>query len=105
MDPRSGASPLELECMSQENLASYLADHLAGSVAGVDLASHLIEAASHPQSRTFLEELKKDIEADQKQLEEIMARARLSRVVSEKRLMDCGKGELVEVSRCRRQRR
>jgi len=63
--------------MSQENLASYLADHLAGSVAGVDLASHLIEAASDPQSRTFLEQLKKDIEADQKQLEEIMARAEI----------------------------
>ena len=63
--------------MSQENLASYLADHLAGSVAGVDLASHLIEAASHPQSRTFLVELKKDIEADQKELQDIMARAEI----------------------------
>lgn len=61
--------------MHRENLASYLRDHLAGSVAGVDVVSHLIAVASEPDTRVFLEGLQKDIEADQKELEAVMARA------------------------------
>ena len=61
--------------MSQENLVSYLMDHLAGSVAGIDLVSHLVQAASDQKSRAFLEGLKSDIEADQDELKSVMARA------------------------------
>ena len=61
--------------MSQENLASYLRDHLAGSMAGIKVVSHLLQAAADPKSRAFLAGLKDDIEADQKELEAIMAQA------------------------------
>jgi hypothetical protein len=58
--------------MSQENLVSYLKDHLAGSVAGVELVTHLRDAATEAQLRDFLSHLKTEIEADQAELKFIL---------------------------------
>lgn len=61
--------------MKDGNLATYLRDHLAGSVAGLETVTHLAEAATQPELRTFLETLRAEIEADKRALEEVLKRA------------------------------
>lgn len=57
--------------MSQEHLATYLNDHLAGSVTAIEILDHLAEEAK--DIRPFLAQLKKDIEADRQELVDLMA--------------------------------
>jgi hypothetical protein len=58
--------------MANENLAIYLNDHLAGSVAAIELIEHLLGKA--PELEAFLRELKTQIEADQQELKRLIAR-------------------------------
>ena len=55
-----------------EELADYLNDHLAGSVAAVELLDRLI--AEKPSLEPFLRELRSEIEADGVTLKELMNR-------------------------------
>lgn len=58
--------------MATENLAIYLNDHLAGSVAAIELIDDL--AKNSPGLEAFLRELKAEIEADQQVLRGLIAR-------------------------------
>ena len=58
--------------MSREHVATYLNDHLAGSVTAIEILDHLAEEAA--DILPFLARLKKDIEADRQQLVDLMAR-------------------------------
>jgi hypothetical protein len=53
-------------------LDSYLNDHLAGSVGALELIDHWIELCDSKPLAPFLTDLRKDIEADQKTLRELM---------------------------------
>ncbi len=55
------------------NLASYLNDHLAGSVAALSLLKHLIKAMEGTPHACFFEELRGEIAADQAALEALLA--------------------------------
>ena len=56
-----------------ENLATYLNDHLAGSVAALELIDRLVEAYNGTPHAEFLKELRSEIAADQKVLTELIA--------------------------------
>jgi hypothetical protein len=58
--------------MSKEHLATYLNDHLAGSIAALEIVDHL--ATEAPDLSAMLRTLKKDIEADQRELKTLMDR-------------------------------
>lgn len=58
--------------MSQEHLATYLNDHLAGSVGAIKLLEDLIEAKGDPSG--LLTDLKSDIESDQHELKALIDR-------------------------------
>src|SRR3954454_13311249 len=58
--------------MATENLPIYLNDHLAGSVAAIELIEHLKDHA--PELEAFLRQLKTQIEADQEALKRLIAR-------------------------------
>jgi hypothetical protein len=53
-------------------LDSYLNDHLAGSVGALELIDHWIELCDGKPLAKFLSELRKDIEADQNALRDLM---------------------------------
>jgi len=57
--------------MSQDHLATYLNDHLAGSLTAIEILDHLIEEAK--DIGPFLASLKTDIEADRQDLVNLMA--------------------------------
>ena len=57
------------------NLAAYLNDHLAGSVAALELIDDLISASKDESLKQFLSDLKRDIQSDQKILENLIDRA------------------------------
>jgi hypothetical protein len=67
-----------------DNLAAYLNDHLAGSVAAIELIDDLIGAVKEESVKGFLADLKRDIEADQKILEQLIERADESESVARK---------------------
>jgi len=58
-----------------DNLAAYLNDHLAGSVAAIELIDDLMSASKDESLKAFLSDLKRDIQADQKILEQLIDRA------------------------------
>ncbi len=58
--------------MSAEVLNTYLNDHLAGSVAAVELVDHLREASRGTEREQLFESLRKGIEQDQKVLRELL---------------------------------
>lgn len=58
--------------MSRHPLPTYLNDHLAGSVAAVELLDRLIDHASMEDLREPLAALRKDIAADKQTLEDIL---------------------------------
>ena len=60
--------------MENEHLATYLNDHLAGSVVAVELMEHLEATFADSPVAAFVAELRADIEADRSELESIMAR-------------------------------
>lgn len=55
-------------------LASYLNDHLAGSVAAVELLEHLIKSHECTPRQKFFETLHADVTADQEVLRELLQR-------------------------------
>ena len=62
----------------RKHLATYLNDHLAGSVAAIELLEDLIESAGDAGAASFFAQLKNDIEADQQQLRDLIHRCNLT---------------------------
>jgi hypothetical protein len=58
--------------MANERLATYLNDHLSGSVAAIELLEHLQAAYAGNQLEHFFSELRNDIEADRQELKRLM---------------------------------
>jgi hypothetical protein len=56
------------------NLAAYLNDHLAGSVAAIELIDDLVNGSDDVSLTQFLADLKRDIDSDQKVLEKLIDR-------------------------------
>jgi hypothetical protein len=55
-----------------DHLATYLNDHLAGSVAGVEIAEHLFDRAETAEHRSTVEGVRDEIEQDVRTLESLM---------------------------------
>ncbi|MBC7923348.1 MAG: hypothetical protein H7Z75_19905 [Ferruginibacter sp.] len=64
--------------MNSEHLATYLNDHLAGSVAVLDLLAHLETAHANTDTGRFAAQLRADIGADRQELETLMERLHLA---------------------------
>ena len=60
--------------MANESLATYLNDHLAGSVVALELLDHLEEDGAGTAEASLLAGVHADIEADRQELEAFMAR-------------------------------
>ena len=60
--------------MSIEILATYLNDHLAGSVAAIELLDDLIEHHSEDRFGKFFSDLRDDIHTDQEKLRDLIAK-------------------------------
>ncbi|MEK6280231.1 MAG: hypothetical protein AABN95_07725 [Acidobacteriota bacterium] len=60
--------------MADEHIATYLNDHLAGSVAALELLEHLEADNSGTPLERFFAELTADISADRQELESLMSR-------------------------------
>ena len=60
--------------MADEHIATYLNDHLAGSVAALELLEHLEAAHAGTPLERFLAELRADVAADRQELEGLMDR-------------------------------
>lgn len=60
--------------MANEQIAVYLNDHLAGSVAALDLLEQLEAGHTGTPLGRFFAELRTDIEADRRELESLMGR-------------------------------
>jgi hypothetical protein len=60
--------------MANESLATYLNDHLAGSVVALELLDHLEEDGAGTADASLLAGIHADIEADRQELEAFMAR-------------------------------
>ena len=58
--------------MAHKHLATYLNDHLAGSVVALELLDHLEAVHSEDPLRDFFRELRRDISADRAELEALM---------------------------------
>jgi hypothetical protein len=58
--------------MENDKLASYLRDHMAGSVGAVEMLEHLIESHQKEPISQFCRELLEAVRADQGELKEIM---------------------------------
>ncbi|HWN17333.1 MAG TPA: hypothetical protein VNO19_00325 [Gemmatimonadales bacterium] len=94
--------------MAIQTLTTYLNDHLAGSVAAIELLDHLRKASSGTERGTLFTALQSEIEEDQKVLKELLrglgeqpsrvrqAAAWLTEKVGEAKLKldDPGSGEL-----------
>src|SRR6059058_4019514 len=64
--------------MSDQHVATYLNDHLAGAVVALELLDHLEKAHTGTATGSFAAELRADIAADRKELEGLMARLHVS---------------------------
>ncbi len=60
--------------MADEHLATYLKDHMAGSIAAVELLGHLEAAHAETPLGSFAAGLRADVEADCEELEALMER-------------------------------
>lgn len=94
--------------MSREHLETYLNDHLAGSVAAVELLEHLETEHAATELRQFFAKLRTEVEADQQELKEFIDRLGFTESVTRKasawlagkvaqlklRIDDASKGEL-----------
>lgn len=63
--------------MNSDHLATYLNDHLAGSVAIIDLLTHLADRAD-ADTEQFANQLRADILADRQELETLMKRLQVA---------------------------
>jgi hypothetical protein len=61
-----------------EHLARYLNDHLAGSVAALELIEHLHAQSRRSEQKQFLQELRQEIVADRDELNLLMERLHIS---------------------------
>src|SRR5438270_5345830 len=57
-----------------DDLSDYLNDHLAGSVAALELLDRLVDTYAAKSLERFFRELRDDIRRDQEQLEELIAK-------------------------------
>lgn len=64
--------------MSDEHIATYLNDHLAGSVAALELLEHLESAHAGTELERFFTELRTDITDDRHELETFMKKLSMS---------------------------
>lgn len=64
--------------MSKSNLATYLNDHLAGSVVALQLMEYLRDSNKDTDLARFLDELYDDVDADRDILENLMKRLEIS---------------------------
>jgi hypothetical protein len=60
--------------MSNDNLATYLNDHLAGSVLAIDLMEHIASAHADTPLARLMAELRVEVEADRQALQSLMER-------------------------------
>jgi hypothetical protein len=58
--------------MKNEHLATYLNDHLAGSIAALEIFDRLIKEHEDQTVVSFFREMKRQVEADQQELREMM---------------------------------
>ena len=58
--------------MSMEDLTIYLNDHLAGSVSAIELVDHLIETYRGKPLEPFFTNLRNEIDADQRTLQDLI---------------------------------
>lgn len=58
--------------MSTKTLSTYLNDHLAGSVAALELLDHLAEIHSDPDRKRFFIGLRAEVEEDQRVLQQLL---------------------------------
>lgn len=58
--------------MKNDDLATYLNDHLAGSIGAIEMVDHLSEAYRGKPIEAFCKELRDEITADQYELREMM---------------------------------
>jgi hypothetical protein len=58
--------------MSSKALRTYLNDHLAGSVAALELLDHLADLHSDPDRKRFFTGLKAEVEEDQRVLQQLL---------------------------------
>jgi hypothetical protein len=65
-------SKSRLAAMSMEDLTIYLNDHLAGSVSAIELVDHLIETYKGKSLEPFLTNLRNEIDADQRALQDLI---------------------------------
>jgi Skp family chaperone for outer membrane proteins len=64
--------------MAKEHLATYLNDHLAGSVVALELLDHLESSYSESELNALFKQLRDDIDADQDELKNLMKRLDLA---------------------------
>jgi hypothetical protein len=64
--------------MANEYLATYLNDHLAGSLAAIELLEHLETAYAATHLASFFVELRREISADRQELQRLMDRLEVS---------------------------
>src|SRR5207244_12333871 len=72
-----GSPIAERWSMANQNLATYLNDHLAGSVAALELLEYLEKTETGKAMGRFVPELRADIAADRRELGAPMARPAL----------------------------
>jgi hypothetical protein len=60
--------------MEHEALTTYLNDHLAGSVAAIEMLDHLIERAPGPEPKNLYADLRADVAEDQETLQVVIRR-------------------------------
>ena len=58
--------------MNKKDLTIYLNDHLAGSVSAIELVDHLIETYKGKPLEPFFTNLRKEIDADQRTLQDLI---------------------------------
>jgi hypothetical protein len=58
--------------MANEHIATYLNDHLAGSVVAIELLDHLESTHSENELGAFFKQLRADVAADQDELQNLM---------------------------------
>ena len=64
--------------MANEHLATYLNDHLAGSVVAVELMDNLETAYADTPIANFVNGIRMEVEADQRELQQLMSRLEIS---------------------------
>lgn len=64
--------------LAHEQIETYLNDHLAGSVAALELLEHLEKSHAGTPLENFLRELRIDVEADRQELETLMRGLRVT---------------------------